>query len=115
MYQLESIFYLTHLKALYFVLYFKRYKLSNKHIKPKYEPCGALERYIMKVNLTKKNCGNFIVITSKYKEDITIEDKNAKSLYSVMNLELPKEYDVIIHTGNQNIINQLEKELEKFK
>ena len=69
----------------------------------------------MKVNLTKKNCGNFIVITSKYKEDITIEDKNAKSLYSVMNLELPKEYDVIIHTGNQNIINQLEKELEKFK
>lgn len=82
----------------------------------------------MKVYLTKKNCGDFIVITSKYDENITIispiicmETKvgiaeiNAKSLYSVMNLELPKEYEVEIYTDDETKRNEFYKELENLK
>ena len=82
----------------------------------------------MKVYLTKKNCGDFIVITSKYDENITIispiicidtmvgiAEINAKSLFSVMNLNLPNEYEVYIDTANKNKSDKFYKELEKFK
>ena len=68
----------------------------------------------MKVYLTKKNCGKFIVITSKYNEDIKIGDINAKSLYSVMSLELPNEYEVIILSNDTSKTEAFYKEIEIF-
>lgn len=73
----------------------------------------------MKVYLTKKNCGNFVVLTSKYTEKVNITvdytTVNAKSLYSVMNLELPKEYEVEIYTDDETKRNEFYKELENLK
>ena len=68
----------------------------------------------MKVYLTKKNCGKFIVITSKYNEDIKIGNINAKSLYSVMSLELPNEYEVTILTNDTSKSEAFYKEIEVF-
>lgn len=73
----------------------------------------------MKVYLTKKNCGNFVVLTSKYTEKVNLivdyTTINAKSLYSVMNLELPKEYEVEIYTDDETKRNEFYKELENLK
>lgn len=68
----------------------------------------------MKVYLTKKNCGKFIVITSKYNEDVKIGNINAKSLYSVMSLKLPNEYDVAILTNDTSKSEAFYKEMEAF-
>ena len=73
----------------------------------------------MKVSLTKKNCGNFVALTSKYSENVIIvvtsdTSINAKSLFSIMNLELPKEYEVVICTDNELTKTTFYDELKDF-
>lgn len=69
----------------------------------------------MKIYLTEKTCMKFIKKTLGYEEPILINKTvNAKSLFSIMSLSLPNNFNVEILSSNLEHINKFEKDMEEF-
>lgn len=70
----------------------------------------------MKVKLTKENIDDFLLKTLSYDEAIYLNDKyNAKSLFSLMNLNLPQEFNVEIKASFDYVKTKFERDMEEFK